>query len=86
MLAVRMINDKKLNVSETEELVKKMLQTAPARTQTVKLKSFQDLRVFTNTIKRALNVMRDGGIDADMQTNSFDWGIEYVIKVKNEQN
>lgn len=84
VLAVRTINDKKLNVLETEELVKKMLKSSAPKTQTVKLKSFQDLRVFTNTIKRALNVMRDGGIDADMQTNSFDWGIEYIIKVKNE--
>ena len=83
ILAVRAINDKKLNVSQTEELVKKMLKShAPAK-QTLKLKSFHDLRVFTNTIKRALDVMRDGGVDADMQTNSFDWGVEYIIKVKN---
>ncbi len=84
ILAVRTINEKKLNVSQTEELVKKMLKARPSGTQTVKLKTFQDLRVFTNTIKRALNVMRDGGVNADMQTNSFDWGIEYIIKVKNE--
>ena len=84
ILAVRTINEKKLNVSQTEELVKKMLKTRPSNTQTLKLKTFQDLRVFTNTIKRALNVMRDGGVNADMQTNSFDWGVEYIIKVKNE--
>ena len=84
ILAVRTINEKKLNVSQTEELVKKMLKAPPSGTQTVKLKTFQDLRVFTNTIKRALNVMRDGGVNADMQTNSFDWGVEYIIKVKNE--
>ena len=83
IIAVRAINDKKLNVSQTEELVKKMLKAHPSNTQTLKLKSFQDLRVFTNTIKRALDVMRDGGVDADMQTNSFDWGVEYIIKVKN---
>jgi len=83
ILAVRAINDKKLNVSQTEELVKKMLKSHTPATQTLKLKSFQDLRVFTNTIKRALSVMRDGGVDADMQTNSFDWGVEYIIKVKN---
>ena len=64
--------------------MKKMLKTRPSSTQTLKLKTFQDLRVFTNTIKRALNVMRDGGVNADMQTNSFDWGVEYIIKVKNE--
>ena len=44
----------------------------------------QDIRIFTNTIKNAINLMKDGGINADMETNSFDWGIEYVIKVKNQ--
>ncbi len=82
--AVRTINEKKLNVSQAEELIKKMLATAPEPKQKLKFKSFQDIRVFTNTIKHALELMRDGGVDADMETNSFDWGIEYIIKVKNE--
>ncbi len=82
--AVRTINEQKLNVSQSEELVKKMLETATSKSQTLKIKSFQDIRLFTNTLKKALDVIRDGGIDADMQTNAFDWGIEYIIKVKNE--
>lgn len=82
--AVRTISEKKLNVAQTEELIKKMLKTRKTTTQNLKFKSFQDVRVFTNTIKRALDIMREGGVDADMKTNSFDWGIEYVIKVKNE--
>ena len=82
--AVRTINEKKMNVSQAEELIKKMLQGKPAPSQKLKLKSFQDIRVFTNTIKHALEMMRDGGVNADMETNSFDWGIEYIIKVKNE--
>ena len=84
MGVVRTINEKKLNVSQSEELIKKMLKSHTSSSQKFKLKSFQDIRVFTNTIRRALDIMRDGGVDADMETNSFDWGIEYVIKVKNE--
>lgn len=83
LLAVRTINEKKLNVSQTEELIKKMLRSGVSSHQKLQLKSFQDIRVFTNTIKHALEIMRDGGVNADMETNSFDWGIEYVIKVKN---
>ncbi len=82
--AVRTINEKKLNVSQAEELIKKMLKGTPSPSQKLKFKSFQDIRVFTNTIKHALEIMRDGGVNADMETNSFDWGIEYIIKVKNE--
>ena len=83
--AVRTISEKNLNVSESEDLIRKMLK--PANTppnQKLKFKSFQDVRVFTNTIKKALELMRDGGVNADMETNSFDWGIEYVIKVRND--
>lgn len=84
LLAARTINEKKLNVAQTEELIKKMLKTHTSSQQKLKFKSFQDIRVFTNTIKRALDLMRDGGVNADMETNSFDWGIEYIIKVKND--
>lgn len=84
LLAVRTITDKKLNVSQSEELVKKMLTKNKTSNQKFKLKSIQDIRIFTNTIKNAINLMKDGGINADMETNSFDWGIEYVIKVKNQ--
>lgn len=82
--AVRTINEKSLNVKESEDLIKKMLKPADASQQKFRFKSFQDVRVFTNTIKKALEIMRDGGVQADMETNSFDWGIEYIIKVKNE--
>lgn len=84
LAAVRTINEKKLSVADSEELIRKMLKTSPAPSQKLKFKSFQDIRIFTNTIKKALDLIRDGGANADMETNSFDWGIEYIIKVKNE--
>lgn len=84
LTAVRTINEKKLNVTQAEELIKKMLSAPCSPKQKLKLKSFQDIRVFTNTVKHALEIMKDGGVNADMETNSFDWGIEYIIKVKND--
>ncbi len=83
LLAVRTISEKNLNVSQSEELIKNMLSVSKPSAQKLKIKSLQDIRVFTNTIKRALEIMRDGGVNADMETNSFDWGVEYIIKVKN---
>ncbi len=82
--AAREIFDKKLNVEQAEDLVRDLLKAPEKTSPKLKIKSFQDIRVFTNTIKKALDIMRNSGVDADMQTNSFDWGIEYVIKVKNE--
>ena len=41
--------------------------------------------MFTNTVKRAIDMMRENGVDADMKKTDFDWGTEYVIKVRNEK-
>lgn len=80
----REIYEKSLNVFQTEELIKSILKTPEPCAPKLKFKSFGDIRVFTNTIKKALDIMRSSGVDANMETTSFDWGIEYIIKVKNE--
>ena len=41
-----------------------------------------DMNVFKNTVKRSLNIVKKGGVDAQMQEKSFDWGTEYIIKIK----
>ena len=41
----------------------------------------RDMRLFTNTVKHAVDLMRENGINANMEQNDFDWGIEYIIKV-----
>ena len=40
--------------------------------------------VFKNTVKRSLDIIKSGGTDAELLENSFDWGMEYVIKIKNK--
>lgn len=79
--AVKIICEKRLNVQQTEELVKSMLSEKPKK-QSVKVREIKDVRVFTNTVKKALNLMKKSGVDADMKKNDFDWGTEYVIRVK----
>lgn len=81
MEALDIICKKQLNVQQSEELVKSML--CPKRKQNVSVKPIKDVRVFTNTVKKALDIMKKSGIDADMKRNEFDWGTEYVIRVKN---
>ena len=38
--------------------------------------------MFKNTVKRSLDIVKTEGIEANMQENSFDWGTEYIIKIK----
>lgn len=82
--AVKIICEKRLNVQQTEELVKLMLAGKPKKTG-VRVHPIKDVRVFTNTVKKALDIMKKSGVDADMKKNEFDWGTEYVIRVKNSR-
>ena len=39
-------------------------------------------RMFTNTVKRAIELIKESGAPCDMEKHEYDWGIEYKITVK----
>ena len=86
LTAVKAICRQRLNVQQSEELVRRLISEEKKQTasQKVKIPVVKDVRIFTNTVKKALDIMRESGVDADMQKRDFDWGVEYVIKVKNQ--
>ena len=85
LTAVKTICRQHLNVQQSEELVKQIIseKNEPVM-QKVKIPTLKDVRIFTNTVKKALDLMRENGVEADMQKKDFDWGVEYVIKVKTD--
>lgn len=80
--AAKEISRKHLNIIQTEELVKSMLRDERDAKTNVRIASRTDLRMFTNTVKRALDLIREAGAPADMEKKEYDWGIEYKITVK----
>lgn len=82
LLALKKICDNSYNVSETDAYVDKLLQTKdetahpPKRTGIMK-----DIRIFMNTINRAVSVMVESGIKAESSQTEFDDYYEYVIKI-----
>lgn len=80
--ATQIICERRLNVQQSEDLVKSMLDEKKQKKQTIHFPAFKDVRMFTNTVKQALDIMKRSGVDAAMQKNDFEWGIEYIIKVK----
>jgi len=82
LAAVRTICDNHLNVRQSEELISSMLLEKTKKQQTVKVSGANDIRLFTNTVKQAVDLMRESGADAQLEKNDFDWGVEYIIKVK----
>lgn len=87
--AVKLIVERGLSVAKTEELVDKLLQTPikaqpEPRTQTGG-RVFRDVRIFNNTIRQAVDMMRRSGIDAKANKKESDTFIEYTIIIpKNE--
>ena len=86
MKAVHAICRGHLNVQQSEMLIREIMSAVPEeqQNQTVKIPTLKDVRIFTNTVRKALDLMKESGVDADMQKKEFEWGVEYVIKVRTE--
>lgn len=84
------IISKGLNVEKSEELVSELLSRGqkPVNGGEVKnVRVFTDVRVFSNTIKQAIDMMKRSGIAAESEKTENENYIEYTIKIpKNLQN
>ena len=81
--AVKIVCRDNLGVTQTEELVRSMKANKPKQPiDEVRVTKAKDVKVFHNTVKRAINMMAKSGIDAELSENAFDWGTEYIIKIK----
>ncbi|WP_343252569.1 ParB/RepB/Spo0J family partition protein [Ligaoa zhengdingensis] len=77
--AITMIAKRCLNVAQTERLIEGMLEEkrmAPKRLLIVK-----DLRIFINTIDRAIDTMKEAGIEAEAARTDQGEYIEYTVKI-----
>ena len=83
--ALEMIVSKKLNVAKTEELVERLIKKnkkkPESRENTAIKRTFKDVRIFANTLKQAVEMMRRSGVDAVADKNETDRYIEYTIKI-----
>lgn len=73
----------RLNINQTYDLIDAMLDEKPKRRPEIHMSAIKDITVFRNTVRRSLDIVKKSGVDAQMQEKSFDWGTEYIIKIKN---
>ncbi len=72
----------RLNVEKTERLIDEKLGKVRERESFQKRKVlFRDVRLFTNTIQRAVETMQAAGIPAASQKMQFDDYIEYRVRI-----
>ncbi len=76
--AMKVVVEKKLNVQQTDEFVRLLLseQTRPKRNIMV-----GDVRIFVNTINRAIEIMTASGIPAQAKRCEQEDFIEYVVRI-----
>ncbi len=71
---------KKLNVKESERLVEKYLAT-PVLQKKKSVPVVRDVRLFINTINRAVDIMKNSGIPAEATKTQDENFIEYRVKI-----
>ena len=81
------ICSKRLNVEQTERLVTAIIDRENER-ESIRRRSgaFKDIRLFVNTINKAVEMMKAAGINADSQKLMENGYIEYIVRSPTENN
>ena len=82
--AAQIICLNKLTLDQTYDLIDAMAEDEKKKEPKEKSVS-ERTAVFKNTVKRSLDLIRNGDTDTQFEENSFDWGTEYVIKIKSKK-
>jgi len=79
---VEIIHSRGLNVEATERLIENII-TKKEELESIHRRSgaFKDIRLFVNTINKAVEMMKAAGINADSQKKQQDGYIEYVVRI-----
>ena len=87
LMAAQEIAEQQLNVAQTEALVEALLapeEEKPIPYRGRKIMVVKDLRIFRNTVERALETLRESGIEAFSEETEHEYYLEYVVRVSKE--
>lgn len=79
---VRKIHAERLNVSDSEHLVDEVLAGKREKLKTTT--SGGETGLFSNTVKRAVEIMKKNGINADMESQDHEWGSRFIIDLRKQ--
>lgn len=81
--ALQQIIEKNLNVKQTEEFISRLLEHLEMREKKISKRTvvIKDVRIFMNTIQKAVSTMRLSGIPAVTAQNETDDYIECVVRI-----
>ena len=86
---LKQVCEKEYNVKQTEELIEATINTITGngifkkkRKNNAIFAGANNVRIFTNTIKQAINMIKGAGLDASILENEEGDYIEYMIRIK----
>lgn len=84
---VKVIVKKGLNVKQTEAYIKSLKESKPEEDKPVfNVKHYlKDIRIFTNTIKQTVDMMKDAGMDVGYKIEQEEEGYQITINIPLEQ-
>ena len=77
---------KKLNVAQTEEFIEEILREPEESGKEKRHVVVKDVRLFANTIQKAIALMQESGIDAQSVKREGEAFIEYVVRIPKAQS
>lgn len=80
--AIEEIIRRRYNVSQTEKYLESLLDN---RTKKMRIPVVKDVRIFLNTINKALAVMKSAGIQAEAERKEDGSCIEYIVRIPKTQ-
>ena len=84
---LKKIHREGLNVSQSERLIEDILLKHPEKLKRViKTVGKSDVSVFANTVNRAVEIMKNNGVDANMVSEDHEWGSRFVIDLRKDVN
>ncbi|AEF18400.1 MULTISPECIES: nucleoid occlusion protein [Thermoanaerobacterium] len=83
---IDIIIKKKCNVKETEKIVQDMInkitmEEDKKQEKKKMMRFYKDIRIFVNTIKQAITIMKNSGVDAEYTELNEDDYIEFKIRI-----
>lgn len=81
---VKRIHKEQLSAQESEALVERLL-TSKEQTSSVSKINITDIKVFSNTMNRAIDIMKKNGVDANMSSENHEWGSRFVIDLRRDE-
>lgn len=89
--ALEQITSQNLNVAQTEEFIEKMIypqkeEIEKTHASQYKNRTIKDVRIFVNTVRHAIDVMKKHGVDALSTETEYDDYFEYVIHIPKDNS